>query len=266
MGENGIMDRKIRIEYRVYKNPEALAQAAAAYLIEAVKGKTNIAVSGGSTPKNTLTLLSDATPSIWKEMKLFFVDERLVPPDDPESNYKMVKEALLDKVPLSAEQVVRIAGELPPEEAALQYENEIRARFNLQTGGLPSFDIIQLGMGDDGHTASLFPHTKALDIEDRIAVANHIPEKDTWRVTLTKSVINNAADVFFLISGKDKAEPLQRGLMGCYDPGTLPVQLIAPKSGRLLFLLDKDAAALLPAPNADGVGKVIKNNYIGSIL
>jgi 6-phosphogluconolactonase len=177
-----------------------------------------------------------------------------VGPTDPESNYGMVKAALLDKVPLERSQIFRIEGELDPEEAAARYESAIRAAFRLEGAELPKFDMVSLGMGDDGHTASLFPHTAALHELGRIAVANRVPQKDTWRITLTWPVINQAQDVSFLIKGSNKAEVLRRVLLGEYDPETLPSQLIRPANGRLTLLLDTEAAALLPKPQADGTG------------
>ncbi len=151
--------------------------------------------------------------------------------------------------------MIRIEGELDPEEAAARYETAIRAHYRLEGAEVPIFDVIQLGMGDNAHTASLFPHTQALHELGRIAVANFVPnQKLNHRVTLTWPVINAARDVFFLIEGSDKAEPLSRVLTGAYDPETLPSQLIQPQNGRLLFLLDRAAAARLPAPNAQGIG------------
>src|SRR6201996_9178755 len=241
--------------------------AAAEQFLEAAKaavaarGKARIAVSGGSTPKRTFELLANPAEHFekdmpWDKIELFFVDERTVPPDDKDSNYRMTREALLSKVPLKPEQVFRIEGELEPEQAAARYETAIRTQFRLEGAELPTFDVLALGMGDDGHTASLFPHTAAIHELGRIVVANHVPQKDTWRVTLTWPVIVQAREVFFLIGGKDKADPLHRVLQGPYDPETLPSQLIQPKSGKLLFLLDKDAAALLPPPDAGGVGRL----------
>ena len=261
------MGKKIAVEYRVYDGADALAHAAAEYFLEtaqksvATKGIARIAVSGGSTPRRTFGLLANPQQEFlsampWSQLELFFVDERTVPPTDKDSNYRMTREAMLEKVPLKLEQVVRIEGELPPEEAAARYESAIRNQFKLEGAEVPRFDVLQLGMGDDGHTASIFPHTDAIHELGRIVYANHVPQKDTWRITLTWPVINEASEVFFLIGGKDKAEPLQRVLQGPYDPETLPSQLIQPKNGRLLFLLDKDAAALLPAPNAEGVGRL----------
>ena len=261
------MAKTIAVEYRVYDGADALAQAAAEHFLEqaqktvATKGKVRIAVSGGSTPKRTFALLADPQQKFlqampWEHVELYFVDERTVPPTDSDSNYRMTREAMLDKVPLKPEHVFRIEGELPPEEAAARYESTIRNQFKLEGAEVPRFDVLALGMGDDGHTASIFPHTAGIHELARIAYANQVPQKDTWRVTLTWPVIIEAGEVFFLIGGKDKADPLHRVLQGPYDPETLPSQLIQPKSGKLLFLLDKDAAALLPPTDASGVGRL----------
>ncbi len=262
------MGRKIAVEYRVYDGADALSRAAAEHFLATAqaavttRGKARVAISGGSTPKRTFALLaSPAEPFLkampWGQVELDWVDERCVPPDHPDSNYRMTREAMLDKVPLKPEQVFRIEGELEPDAAAARYESTIRAQFRLEGAEVPRFDVLALGMGDDGHTASLFPHTDALHELGRIAVANHVPQqKESWRVTLTRPVIVEAAEVFFLIGGKDKADPLHRVLQGPYDPESLPSQLIQPKSGKLLFLLDKDAAALLPPPDAQGIGRL----------
>jgi 6-phosphogluconolactonase len=130
----------------------------------------------------------------------------------------------------------------------------IRGRFRLEGAEVPIFDLIALGMGDDGHTASLFPHTAGLHELGRIVIANHVPQKETWRVTLTSPVINQGRKVVFLIGGTDKADVLSNVLSAKYDPETWPSQLVQPKSGELLMLLDKAAAAKLPAPDASGEG------------
>lgn len=261
------MAKTINVEYRVYDGAAALARAAAEHFVEAAKaavaarGRARIAISGGSTPKLAFQLLADPNEPYrdampWDKIELFWVDERCVPPDDKDSNYRMTREALLDKVPIKPEQIFRIEGELDPEEAAARYESAIRGQFRLEGAQAPVFDVLALGMGDDGHTASLFPHTEAIHELGRVAVANYVPQKETWRVTLTWPVIIEARDVFFLIGGKDKADPLHRVLQGPYNPETLPSQLIQPKSGNLLLLLDKDAAALLPAPDAQSIGRL----------
>jgi 6-phosphogluconolactonase len=261
------MAKTIAVEYRVYDGPDALAHAAAEHFLEevqksvAAKGRARIAVSGGSTPKRTFALLADPQQKFlkampWDKLELFFVDERTVPPTDKDSNYRMTREAMLDKVPLKPEQVFRIEGELSPEEAAARYESTLRNQFKLEGAEVPRFDVLGLGMGDDGHTASIFPHTAGIHELAHLVYANQVPQKDTWRVTLTWPVIIEAGDVFFLIGGKDKADPLHRVLQGPYDPETLPSQLIQPKNGKLLFLLDRDAAALLPPPDGSGVGRL----------
>jgi 6-phosphogluconolactonase len=186
----------------------------------------------------------------WGKLHLFWVDERCVPPDNDESNYKMTNQAMLSKVPLPAAQIHRMEGELDPQVAASRYEAVLRAEFG---PGDPVFDLVLLGMGDDGHTASLFPHTQALFEMVRLVVANHVPQKDTWRVTLTWPVINRGREVAFLIEGAGKAQVLDDVLLGAYDPEAKPSQLIWPESGKLTFLLDAAAAAKLPAAKG-GVG------------
>jgi 6-phosphogluconolactonase len=223
---------------------EQAEQAAAA------RGRARIAISGGSTPKATFAAgrsgAAVAGAHAVGQLDLWWVDERCVPPDDPDSNYRMTREAMLDHVPLKPEQIHRMEGELEPEAAAARYESELRSAFRLEGGGAARFDVVQLGMGPDGHTASLFPHTQALHELDRLAVANHVENKDAWRVTLTWPVINNAAEVFFLIGGADKAQILKEVFTGPQDPERLPSQLISPAGGILTLLLDRAAAALLP--------------------
>jgi 6-phosphogluconolactonase len=191
----------------------------------------------------------------WDQIELFWVDERCVPPDDAESNYRMTREALLSKVPLPAERVHRMEGELEPEIAAARYESSIRNAFKLEGAETPTFDLVLLGMGDDGHTASLFPHTEALNEMSHIVVPNHVPQKDSWRITLTLPVINQGRDVAFLIEGSGKAQVLHDVFLGPYQPETYPSQLIRPASGCLTLLLDAAAAAKLPEPgNSDSTG------------
>ena len=260
------MAKKIHVDYRVFPQQDALSHATAARFVEGIRsavakrGVARIAISGGGSPKPVFTLLADpagpycaAIP--WDRLWVFWVDERCVPPDHPDSNYGMTRELLLSKVPLPSDHVIRIEGELDPEEAAARYESAIRGHYRLEGAEGPVFDVIQLGMGSDGHCASLFPHTAALHEIIRLAVANHVPQqKQSWRITLTWPVINAARDVFFLIDGAAKADPLGRVLRGPYHPETLPSQLIQPQNGRLSFLLDSGAAAHLPPPGADGRG------------
>ena len=190
-----------------------------------------------------------------ESLDLYWVDERCVPPYDAESNYRMTREALLDRVPLKPEQIHRMEGELEPEAAAARYESELRSSFRLEGAEGPRFDLVALGMGPDGHTASLFPHTTALHL-NRLVVANHVPQKNTWRITLTSPVINHARSVFFLVGGEDKALILKDVMTGPRDPERLPSQLIWPVSGILTLVLDRAAAALLPATDGEGCGRL----------
>jgi 6-phosphogluconolactonase len=233
-----------------------LAAAAAEYFAAAVseavetRGVARVAISGGTTPKAMFALLADRSAPYfarvpWAKLHLFWVDERCVPPTDKDSNYRMTKEAMLENVPLPAAQIHRIEGELEPGEAATRYEAAIRAEFGLDRSGNPVFDLMLLGMGEDGHTASLFPHTEALFELGRIAVANHVAQKVTWRITLTWPVINRAREVAFLVEGTAKAQVVRDVFLGVYDPEEKPAQLIRPTSGRLDLLLDAAAAGML---------------------
>src|SRR5277367_2148677 len=254
------------VTYRVLPSSEDLARATAEKLLAVAQGAVashgvaRIAVSGGNTPKRTFEMLADPSGEFgafpWKKIDLFWVDERCVPPEDKDSNYRMTRLALLDKVPLAADRVFRIEGELDPAEAAARYESAIRNRFRLEGAELPVFDLVALGMGPDGHTASLFPHTEGLHELTRIVIPNHVLQKETWRVTLTSPVINQGRKVVFLIGGADKTEVLSQVLSDKYDPETWPSQLIQPKSGEVLMLLDKAAAAQLPPPDASGMGRL----------
>ena len=259
------MSRKLRIKYYVEPDAAALASRAAHHFVEmvseavAARGRARIAISGGSTPKPAFQLLADPNQPWrarmpWENLDLYWVDERTVPPDAADSNYRMTREALLDHVPLKPEQIHRMEGELDPHVAASRYESELRNSFRLEGAESPRFDLIALGMGDDGHTASLFPHTEAIHEMSRLVIANQVPQKDTWRITLTWPVINHASSVFFLIAGADKAEILNQVLTGPRDPEKLPRQLIWPSSGILTLILDKAAAAFLPATDEHGCG------------
>jgi 6-phosphogluconolactonase len=261
------MPRNLKIVYSVSPNAAALARRAADFFVAeaekavAARGVARIAISGGSTPKTAFGALGERGEEWrarmpWDKLDLFWVDERCVPPDKAESNYRMTREALLDHVPLKPEQIHRMQGELEPDDAAARYEAELRKSFGLEGPELPRFDLVQLGMGPDGHTASLFPHTDALHVTDRLVSANYVESLDMWRVTLTRPVINHARQVFFLIAGADKAMILNEVLEGPRDPERLPSQFIAPVDGILTLLLDQAAATLLPAPDAQGYGQI----------
>jgi 6-phosphogluconolactonase len=259
------MSRHLQIKYYVEPDPAALARRAAQYFVEMAgeaaeaQGRARIALSGGSTPQAAFELLADPSQPWrwrmpWEKLDLYWVDERSVPPEDAASNYRMTREALLDHVPLSPEQIHRIEGELPPQQAAARYEAELRSSFRLEDAASPRFDLVALGIGEDGHTASLFPHTAALRELDRLAVANFVPRLDAWRITLAWPVINHARSVFFLAAGEGKANILKEVLTGPHDPERLPSQLIWPSSGILTLILDKAAAALLPPTDEEGCG------------
>ena len=254
------MPRAVTVTCRVLPGMDELSAASAELFTAAVsaavsaRGVARVAISGGNTPRTMFALLADPNGAYfariaWDKLHLFWVDERCVPPADKESNYRMTREAMLDHVPLAASQVHRMEGELEPEVAASRYEAAIRNEFRLEGAETPVFDLVLLGMGDDGHTASLFPHTQAIHELGRIVVANHVPQKATWRITLTWSVINRGREVFFQIAGADKAEVLHNILLGPYEPEKWPSQLIRPASGKLTLLLDTAAAAMLPVPS-----------------
>ncbi len=253
------MPRPVQINYSISSTPAEVAKAAARLFTTAAvnaaasRGLARIAISGGTTPKAMFQLLANpAQPFLkqlpWDRLDLYWVDERCVPPDNSESNYRMTAEALLSKVPLPPDRVHRMEGELDPEVAAARYESAIRNTFKLEGAETPTFDLVLLGMGDDGHTASLFPHTEALNDLSHIVTANHVPQKDTWRVTLTWPVINQGRQVAFLIEGAAKAQVLHDVFTGPYQPETFPSQLIRPASGHLILLLDAAAASNLPIP------------------
>lgn len=207
-------------------------------------GRFTVALAGGSTPERLYRLL--ATPQYrdrvqWERVHFFFGDERCVPPDDTQSNYRMAKNALLDAVPEA--QVSRIEGERAPQDAAVAYEAAVRAAFGAE--GVPRFDLILLGMGPDGHTASLFPHTDALNETTRLVVANRVAKLDTWRLTLTYPVLNAAAHVLFLVGGADKAAAVHAVLDGPPNRDEYPSQGVLPTDGVVTFLLDSAAAGQL---------------------
>lgn len=236
---------------RIAPDVNALARTAADTIQTIAKkaidetGRFNIALSGGSTPKTLFELLaSEYKDQIdWSKTDVFWGDERCVPPDDPDSNYYMARETLLDSVPLPPSNIYRIKGELPPDDGAAQYEETLHTYFHDQ---LPRLDVILLGMGDDGHTASLFPGTDVLTEQTRWVAPNHVATvKQTWRITFTAPVINNAANVMFLVAGAGKAERLKQVLQGEYRPTELPSQLIKPTNGNLIWAVDQAAARLL---------------------
>ena len=252
------MARSIAVSYQVFPSAAEMAAASARLFASRVehavnnRGIARMAISGGSTPQAAFKLLADPNGPFlstvpWDKIQLFWVDERCVPPDHPESNYGACHDLLLTKVPIPEANVFRMEGELDPEEAASRYESTLRNTLRLEGAESPAFDLVWLGMGPDGHTASLFPHTEGLNEFGRLVIANHVPQKDTWRITLTAPVINQGTEVAFGIAGADKADVLAKVLTGPRDPDEYPSQLIRPANGKLLFLLDEAAAVKLPA-------------------
>ena len=242
---------------RVFPDSEALNTAAAREFVRcageaiAARGRFTVALSGGSTPKRLYQILA-AEPFRsqvdWGRVEFFWGDERCVPPDHPESNYRMAREAMLAQLSIPAEHIHRIEAERSDlDTAARDYEAILARLFGVNAGGQPpALDLILLGMGPDGHTASLFPHTKALDETNRWVVANHVPQLNTDRLTLTRPILNRAQEVLFLVAGADKAERLAEVLAGPADPKRLPSQSMQP-DGQLVWFVDRAAAARLPS-------------------
>lgn len=210
--------------------------------------RCRIALAGGSTPRGFYRLLAQAPfrESVpWNNLWIFWGDERTVPPDHADSNYAMAAEALLNHVPIPTSQIFRIEGELPPEEAARKYEHTLYREFSLSTGEIPQFDLILLGMGPDGHTASLFPGLTDLLTSQRLVEAPWVEKFHSHRITLTPRVLNGARKVVFLVSGAEKAQTVQAVLEGPSDVDTYPVQVVDPSHGDSLWIVEDQAAALL---------------------
>jgi 6-phosphogluconolactonase len=236
----------------VYETPEELAEAAARDFAtraqEAIdeRGRFAVALAGGSTPKATYEVLArDYTDRLDRSnVHVFFGDERTVPPDHQDSNYRMAYETLLTLAPVGS--VHRMLGELPPEEAAAAYEEELREFFG--PDDVPRFDLVLCGLGEDGHTLSLFPETTALDVTDRWVVANPVLKLGTTRLTLTIPVLNAAKAVTFLVAGESKAEALKEILEVGVDPRAYPAKLVRLESGDLTWMVDRGAARSLKPP------------------
>ncbi len=235
----------MELEIRILADGAAIAQRAAKQFLQAAadavreRGSFTAALAGGSTPKTLYSLLAN-DPALrsqvpWDKIHLFFGDERHVGPGHPDSNFRMATEAMLSKAPLKAEQVTRIKGEYPDaEQAAQEYEQALRTYFQLKHGEYPRFDLLLAGMGNEGHTLSLFPGTKALHPGARVVVRNWVGKLYTERITLTAPAASNAARIIFMVTGADKAAALKAVLEGPYEPEQLPAQLLQPKNGKLL--------------------------------
>ena len=247
------------VDRQIVSDPEALASYArdefTALAREAVaaRGVFTVALSGGSTPKHLYQLLAESSAASahtaidWANVHLFFGDERTVPPDHADSNYRMAREAMIDRVPVPAANVHRIRGEeTSAHEAARHYARDLTSFFygtKALSNGLPRFDLVLLGMGPDGHYASLFPGTSAVLERQAWVLAPFVDKFRTHRVTLSAPVLSNALRILFLVGGADKAETVKAVLAGPYRPDVLPSQLIKPLHGRLTWALDRAAAA-----------------------
>jgi len=245
-------------DIRIVENVEKLSWEAAEEFVrqarKAVRTREafTIALAGGSTPKALYALLAAQSGTSfrarvpWDTTHFFWGDERHVPPNHPDSNYRMAHETMLSRVPVPPKNVHRIRAENPDaSKAAEDYDQELREFFRLPSGQFPRFDLILLGMGPDGHTASLFPGTDAVREQKKLVTAPWVETFRTYRITLTPPVLNNAASVIFLVSGKEKAETVREVLQGEFQPTRLPAQVIRPTNGRLLWLVDRAAARLL---------------------
>jgi len=243
-------------DVRILINIDAIAKRAAQDFLQSAtqavseKGSFTVALSGGSTPKALYSLLAtDAalrSQLPWDKMYMYFGDERSVGPDHADSNFRMATETMLSKVPIKPEQVFRIKGEYKDtEKAAQEYEQVLRTSFKIADGQFPRFDLVFLGIGNEGHTASLFPGTKALHETKRLAARNWVGKLYTNRITLTAPVINSAARVVFMVTGADKTLALKGILEGPHEPDQLPAQLIQPPNGKLVWLVDTVAGGML---------------------
>ena len=235
-------------EIKVLPDPAAVAAEAAERVVRAadqaivLAGRFSFVLAGGSTPKALYELLASGQyrdQIDWPHVEIYFGDERTVPPDHKDSNYGMASEAMLAKLPIPESRVYRMRGEIDPEEAAKEYGLLLKEKFG---DGGP--DLVLLGMGDDGHTASLFPGTTALAETKHRAFANPVPKLNTTRLTMTAPFINRARKVLITVTGASKAQRLAEVLEGARDPERLPVQLIQPQSGRLTWLVDSAAAGM----------------------
>lgn len=250
----------MRDQVHVCQDAESLAVHACHWLVDRIarhqadpecQSAFSLALAGGSTPKRLYQLLSEVPPGEidWNRVLLLWGDERNVPPEHADSNYRMVKENLLDRIPIPAHNVLAVpdpGGDA--QQAAQAYEQLLRGQLPAGEGKFASIDCVLLGMGDDVHTASLFPGTQAVHEQKLWAVGNHVPKLDTWRITLTAPLINAAKQVAFLINGANKMHALSLLWHAPPDPALLPAQLIRPHDGSLWFFLDKAAMADIPLP------------------
>jgi 6-phosphogluconolactonase len=241
------------MQIAIYPDTNTLSHEAAQFIVrlanEAIvtRGRFTIALSGGSTPKVLYSLLGDEpyrSQIDWVQVDIFWSDERCVPPDSEESNYYLAQQVLLNKIPIPAGQVHRMPADQPDRDAASQaYTEEMQRTFG--TNGIPNFDLIQLGMGPEGHTASLFPHQPSLHEQQRLVMPVSVPKPPPLRLTFTPPLLNAARQVLFLVTGAEKADAVQAVLEGEYNPDEYPAQIVRPDNGEVVWMLDNAAAAKL---------------------
>ena len=240
---------------RVSRDSPAFVDAAADFFVEsaieavAARGVFSVALSGGSTPRAVYARLAGHERAqvkvSWRQIDWWWSDERTVAPRDPNSNFRMAFDSLLGRVPIDLARVHRLKGEADPAQAAAEYERDLRAASGVSSREIPRLDLVLLGLGADGHTASLFPGTAAIAERERLVVANQVPSLHTTRLTFTLPLINRARRVAFLVSGAEKSAILARVLDG--PAGVLPAQLVTPDDGELVWLADSAAARELAA-------------------
>lgn len=240
-------DREVQIYSSKAELVAAVAERINKITQKSVKdsGRCAIALAGGNTPRDVYSLLSRdpyANQLNWHQIHLFWGDERMVPPDRPESNFKMVKEALLDRVAIPQQNIHRIRGEIDPADSASEYSRDLKKSFDAR---VPQFDLILLGLGEDGHTASLFPGTAAVEEEGKWAVSVFVSKLGSWRVTLTLPVLNNAKELIFIVSGKVKSQIVKKILELQGSVLEVPASLVSPSKGNVHWMLDSEAASLL---------------------
>jgi 6-phosphogluconolactonase len=241
-------------QLRVYPTRNDVARAAAAQVVDAcdkaltTRGRFTIALSGGSTPRELYRLLATeeyASSFDWQRIHVFWSDERCVPLNSPDNNAHMARDVLLNHVPISISNIHRVQSELEAEAAAQDYEQTLRKYFAARGMQLPQFDLLLLGMGAEGHTASLFPGSQALYEQERWVVATYVDQLESWRVTLTPVALNAATRIIFLVVGEEKSEALKHVLNEPIQPELYPAQIIDPPQGQVLWIVDHSAAALL---------------------
>lgn len=246
------MTERLKGDLSVFETPEEVAAAVADAFVadarEAIsqRGAFNVALAGGTTPKAAYHLLAQEPRRgqvDWQRTHIFFGDERCVPPESPDSNYRMAAEALLNRAGIPAQNVHRMHGEDDPLQAAADYAALVLELL----GDMPRFDLVMLGMGADGHTASLFPGTDPHTDEEQLVRAPYVEKLAAQRITFTPAVINGARHVLVATEGLSKAPALYAVLEGPYEPEVHPIQVLAPRDGRLSWYVDKAAAAELPA-------------------